>query len=128
MPKRSKVAFRNKSHSGWWIFREVEQWVSKRHKILRPSSKCSVWENTRLIRAKNREEAWGRAEDKGKQWIATVQDSIDLGTADERGLLEPLRVWGNARINHLQALMDLNVALADLARVSGWDGAAPTAQ
>jgi outer membrane protein TolC len=80
------------------------------------------------VEAKNREEAWGRAEDKGKQWIATVQDSIDLGTADERGLLEPLRAWGNARINHLQALMDLNVALADLARVSGWDGAAPTGQ
>jgi len=78
------------------------------------------------VEAKNREEAWARAEDKGKQWIATVQDSIDLGTADERALLEPLRVWGNARINHLQALMDLNLALSDLARASGWDGSAPT--
>jgi outer membrane protein TolC len=80
------------------------------------------------VEAKNREEAWARAEDIGKQWIATVQDSIDLGTADERTLLEPLRIWGNARINHLQALMDLNLAMADLARVSGWDSAAPTGE
>lgn len=57
MPQRSKVAFRNKSHSGWWIFNEVEQWVSKRQKRLSPGSRCLVWENTRLIRAKNRDEA-----------------------------------------------------------------------
>jgi outer membrane protein TolC len=78
------------------------------------------------VEAKNREEAWGRAEQKSKQWIATTQDQIDLGTADERAMLEPLRIWGNSRINHLYALMDLNVALSDLARVSGWDSAAPT--
>ncbi len=60
MPRRSKVAFANRSHSGWWIFREVEQWVSKRQ-TLSPSSRCPVWENTRLIRAKNREEAYRKA-------------------------------------------------------------------
>jgi ribosomal protein L15E len=61
MPRRSKVPFQNKSHSGWWIFREVEQWVSKRQKTLLPSSRCLVWENTRLLRAKNREEAYRKA-------------------------------------------------------------------
>ena len=60
MPRRSNVAFQNKSHSGWWIFREVEQWVSKR-KTLSPSSRCPVWENTRLIRARSREEAYRKA-------------------------------------------------------------------
>jgi outer membrane protein TolC len=78
------------------------------------------------VEAKVREEAWGRAEQKSKQWIATVSDQIDLGTADERAMLEPLRNWGNSRINHLYALMDLNVAMSDLARVSGWDSAAPS--
>ena len=78
------------------------------------------------VEAKTREEAWDRAERKSKQWISTVQDNIDLGSMDERALLEPLRAWGNARLNHLQALMDLNVAVSDLARVSGWDSAAPT--
>jgi len=60
MPKRLKVPFRNKSHSGWWIFREVEQWVSNR-KTLSSSSRCPVWENTRLIRARSREEAYRKA-------------------------------------------------------------------
>lgn len=78
------------------------------------------------VEAKMREEAWGRAEQKAKQWIVTVQDSIDIGTSDERALLDPLRLYANARVQHLYALMDLNVAMSDLARVSGWDNAAPT--
>ncbi len=54
-----------------------------------------------------------------------MQDHIDLGTWDERGLLEPLRVYGNARGQHLNALMDYNITMAALAQVSGWDAAAP---
>lgn len=77
------------------------------------------------VEAKGREEAWDRAEDLAKQWIVTVQDHIDLGTMDERALLEPLRAYGNARVAHLYALMDLNVTMSNLALVSGWDGAAP---
>jgi outer membrane protein TolC len=78
------------------------------------------------VEAKGREEAWERAEHLAKQWIVTVQDHIDLGTSDERALLEPLRAYGNARVAHLYALMDLNVTMSNLALVSGWDGAAPT--
>ena len=44
------------------------------------------------VEAKAREEAWDKAEHIAKQWISTVQDHIDLGTWDERSLLEPLRV------------------------------------
>ena len=79
-----------------------------------------------VIEARGREEAWGRAEHRAKKWISTIQDAIDLGTKDERSLIEPLRAYVNARINHTQSLMDLNVAMSDLARVSGWDSAAPT--
>ncbi len=61
MPRHSKVPHRNRSPSGWWIFREVEQWVSKRQKALSANSRCPVWENTRLIRAKNRKEAYRKA-------------------------------------------------------------------
>jgi outer membrane protein TolC len=77
------------------------------------------------VEAKGREEAWARAESRSRQWISTVQDAIDLGTKDERALSEPLRAYVNARLNHLYALMDLSVALSDLARVTGWDAAAP---
>ena len=50
------------------------------------------------VEAKAREEAWDRAEHIAKQWISIVQDHIDLGTWDERALLEPLRAYGNARV------------------------------
>ena len=61
MPRRAKVAFRNKNHSGWWVFREVEQWVSKRQVKLSENSRCLVWENTRLICARSRDEAYQKA-------------------------------------------------------------------
>lgn len=80
------------------------------------------------MEARRREEQWARLEHRSKEWIATVQDGIDLGTKDERALLEPLRVFVDARINHLFALMDANISLSDLARATGWDAAAPTAE
>ena len=61
MPQHSKIPFRNRNHSGWWIFREVEQWVSRRQQKLSDESRCQVWENTRLIRARNRDEAFRKA-------------------------------------------------------------------
>ena len=78
-----------------------------------------------VVEAKDREEAWDKAEHLAMQWISIVQDHIDLGTWDESKLLEPLRAYGNARVAHLTALMDLNVTMSNLALVSGWDSAAP---
>ena len=75
--------------------------------------------------AKAREENWDRAEHRSKRWISSVQDAIDLGTKDERYIIEPLRAFVFARVNHVQALMDLNLALCELARVTGWEAAAP---
>jgi multidrug efflux system outer membrane protein len=80
------------------------------------------------LEAKSREEAWDKAEHVAKQWISTVQDQIDLGTWDERALLEPLRSYANARGQHLFSLMDYNVAMSALALASGWDSAAPTGE
>lgn len=56
-----KVPFRNKNQTGWWVFSVVQQWVSNRQKTLSPTSRCLVWENTRLIRAKSRDEAYRKA-------------------------------------------------------------------
>lgn len=77
------------------------------------------------VEAKSREETWDRAEHRSKRWISSTQDAIDLGTKDERSLLEPLRTFVYARANHAQALMDVHVTLAELARVTGWDALAP---
>jgi outer membrane protein TolC len=77
------------------------------------------------VEAKTREENWDRAEHRAKRWISSVQDAVDLGTKDERYIVEPLRAYVFARANHILALMDYNVALSELARVTGWDAAAP---
>ena len=79
-----------------------------------------------VVEARSREETWDRAEHEAKEWISIVQDHIDLGTWDERSLMEPLKAYGNARVQHLYALMDYNVAMSSLALASGWDSAAPT--
>jgi outer membrane protein TolC len=79
-----------------------------------------------VIEAKGREETWARHEHKSREWISTVTDAIDIGAKDERALIEPLRFYMNSRSSHLVAILDYNIALADLARVSGWDSAAPT--
>jgi outer membrane protein, multidrug efflux system len=78
-----------------------------------------------VVEAKAREETWDKAEHLTKQWIATVQDHIDLGTWAEDALIGPLRSYANARVQHLTALMDYNIAMSNLALVSGWDSAAP---
>ncbi|HEY3815562.1 MAG TPA: TolC family protein [Polyangiaceae bacterium] len=77
------------------------------------------------VEAKGREEAWEKAEHITKQWISIAQDHIDLGTWNETSLNFPLRNYLNARVQHLTALMDYNVAMSNLALVSGWDSAAP---
>jgi outer membrane protein TolC len=73
------------------------------------------------VEAKTREETWDKAEHKTKEWISIVQDHVDLGTWDERTLMDPLRAYGNARVQHLYALMDYNIAMSGLALASGWD-------
>ena len=54
-----------------------------------------------------------------------MQDHIDLGTWADDALIAPLRAYANARVQHLTALMDYNIAMSNLALVSGWDSAAP---
>jgi outer membrane protein TolC len=78
------------------------------------------------IEARTREEHWDQAEHRARQWIATIESAIDLGTKDERALMEPLRAYVFARLEHLRSINDLNIDMSELARVSGWDAAAPT--
>jgi multidrug efflux system outer membrane protein len=78
------------------------------------------------LEARTREEHWDHAEHRARQWIATVESEIDLGTKDERALIEPLRAYVGTRLEHIRALNDLNVNMSELARVSGWDAAAPS--
>ncbi len=77
------------------------------------------------LEARKREEQWARLEHRTREWIVSTQDAIELGTKQETALLEPLRTYIDARVNHIVSLMDVNVTMSELARVTGWDAAAP---
>jgi hypothetical protein len=64
MPTKPPMQSRNRSPFGWWIYRELEQWtpVSKSKR-----KRCLVWENTRIIRAKTRDEAYAKATKLGSE-------------------------------------------------------------
>ena len=61
MPKKSSIPHRNRNYTGWWVFNEVEQWLPNKQKKVSPTSRSPVWENTRLIRATTRDEAYKKA-------------------------------------------------------------------
>ncbi len=78
-----------------------------------------------VVAARKREEAYGRAESIAKKWLIGVQQGIDLGTEEERALVDPAKEYAKHRFNHLNAIMDTNVAMSKLALVTGWDAIAP---
>ena len=112
MGKSCKTAQRNRSPTGWWIFCEVEQWVSDHQKTLSPLSRCPVWENLRLIRAKNRKKAYKKAlklgelghpsRTNGGEWrfvgvsmLLPLYDEIEDGTEllwNDRGLMTVAKI------------------------------------
>ena len=55
------IPHRNRNHTGWWIFREVERWVPRRRAGQKAPTRHLVWENTRLVCADSREEAHRKA-------------------------------------------------------------------
>jgi hypothetical protein len=61
MAKKLVVPHRNRSPSGWWVFCEVQQWVPKGRAKLSPTNRCPVWENTRLVKARDRDEAYSNS-------------------------------------------------------------------
>ena len=78
-----------------------------------------------VVDARKREEAYGRAEKTAKRWLIAIQQGIDIGTSEEKDLIDPAKQYAQQRFNHLNAMMDLNVAVSKLALVTGWDAIAP---
>lgn len=52
-----RIPHRNRNHTGWWLFGEVQRWVADTRK----RSRLRVYENLRLVRARSREEAYRKA-------------------------------------------------------------------
>jgi hypothetical protein len=53
-----------------------------------------------------------------------VTQGIDVGTTEERDLVDPARQYALYRYNYLTALMDYNLAIANLALATGRDAIA----
>jgi len=69
--------------------------------------------------AEVREKFGGEAEQLSKRWLAAVSTAMALGTKEEKELIDPLRAFLTNRYNHLQAIMDLDVAMSSLALATG---------
>jgi outer membrane protein TolC len=66
-----------------------------------------------------REQAYGEAETLSKRWVSTVSAAMSVGTREEREIIDPLRAYLTNRYNHLQAIMDLDLAYSQLALSTG---------
>jgi outer membrane protein TolC len=74
---------------------------------------------------KKRVEIFARTVKAAKQWLVRVQQNIDVGTMEEKDLAEPARLYATNKFNHLNAVMELDLAMSRLAKATGWDAIAP---
>jgi outer membrane protein TolC len=72
-----------------------------------------------------RVEAFKRAVRHAKRWYIMVQEGIDVGTQEEKDLVDPARQYATQRFNLLSATLELNQAISKLAKVTGWNAIAP---
>lgn len=74
---------------------------------------------------RKRVDAFLEAEKYARKWLTTIKTSIDVGTTEDKELVDPARRWAENRWSRLNATMEYNLALSKLARVTGWDAVAP---
>jgi outer membrane protein TolC len=72
-------------------------------------------------------DAYKQASKYARQWMIKVAQGIDVGTFEERDMVDPARAYALQRYAYLSALMDLNMAMANLALATGWDTVAEPA-
>jgi hypothetical protein len=65
MKRSAKIPYRNLTPFGWWIYRELEQWTPATQNT--KTKRCLVWENTRIIKARNRDQAFAKAQKLGRE-------------------------------------------------------------
>jgi outer membrane protein TolC len=70
-------------------------------------------------------EAHERSVATARKWLIRAQQGVDVGTLEAKELLEPAKTYAVARFSVLQATMELDLAMAKLARATGWDAIAP---
>jgi len=74
---------------------------------------------SRMADAQRREQAWGAARRDGRRWFLTASQGYQVGAVETRDLVDAVKGYLTARLEHLRAILDLNTALASLERVTG---------
>jgi outer membrane protein TolC len=74
---------------------------------------------------KKRVGTYARAVKTAKQWLVMVESGLDVGTIEEKDLLEPARAYATNKANQLNAVLELDLAMCRLAKATGWDAIAP---
>ncbi|MFO0613780.1 MAG: TolC family protein [Polyangiaceae bacterium] len=78
-----------------------------------------------VVQFQKQRDAYQRSVQTAKKWLIQVQQGIDVGTIEDKELLEPAKAYALGRFNVLNSTMELDFAMARLARASGWDAIAP---
>ncbi|HEU4532984.1 MAG TPA: TolC family protein [Polyangiaceae bacterium] len=76
------------------------------------------------LEARKKFEAYQEASKLARRWLLQVNQGMDLGTYEEKDLVEPSRQYALQRFNYLAATLDYNNAMSNLALVTGWDNLA----
>lgn len=74
---------------------------------------------------KKRTDLYAKAVKYAKQWLVNVQSGIDIGTLEDKDLIEPAKTYATHKFNMQNATMELDLAMSKLARATGWDAIAP---
>jgi hypothetical protein len=64
--KRKRIPARNKSPFGWWMASYIERFEYEDEDKTNLNRRCDAWENTIIIQAKDREQAYRKAEKVGR--------------------------------------------------------------
>lgn len=76
------------------------------------------------VDAENRLASYGRSVALAKRWMLQVQQGIDVGTFEDKDIVDPAKEYALRRFALMTATFDYNVALAKLALATGWDAIA----
>ena len=68
---------------------------------------------------------WDKSSYRSRIGVVMQDDHLFVGTIEDKELLDPAKAYAMGRFNVLNATMELDLAVAKLARATGWDAIAP---
>ena len=78
-----------------------------------------------VVSWKKQRETYEKSVGYAKKWLIRVQQGIDVGTVEDKELVDAAKAYAMGRFNLLNSTMELDVAMSQLARATGWDSIAP---